>query len=114
MDDAVKQQIIDLQERLKAGELTADEYMIAVTRLTDPEKATEMEGELLISTLPDYSLQDDDNDVIDLDLGSEDPTKAAQTKTSAVVILLAVLAIFAVCMFSIITMWVMIRATKGL
>ena len=114
MDDATKQQILDLQERMRAGELTADEYMIAVTRLTDPEKATEMEGELLISQLPDYSFQDDDDDPIDDDdLGPEDPTNAAQTKNMAIIVPVMVLVIFAITTFMIDAIWATIRASMG-
>ena len=106
MNDDIKREILKLQERLKAGELTADEYMIAMTRLTDPEKATEMEGDLLLSQLPDYSFQDDDDE--------DDATTVTTSKNMAPVVILAVIVIFAIAIQLIVAVWAMILGSWGL
>lgn len=114
MNDEVKQQILNLQEQLKAGELTSEEYMIAMTRLTDPEKAAEMEADLLLKTLPDNSFEDDDDVIDDDDLAPRYPATTTQTKNMvAIIALVVVFIIFACSIFTIILAWVMVRASMG-
>ena len=109
MNDEINGQILALQERMRAGELTAEEYMIAVARLTDPEKAAEMEADLLLKTLPDYSFEDDD-DAVDLK-DTIEPTQS--TSMATIIILVIVIAIFAVASFTIALAWVLIRSSMG-
>ena len=128
MDAETKQMILALQEQLKKGEITADEYTIAVTRLTDPEKAAEMESDYLVSSLPDYSFQDDDviDDDDDLDEGApppvpgeltgiygtrkstESPEMTRAKRITLVTVLATVLVIFVISILTIVAIWAMI------
>ena len=130
MSEELNREILALQERMRAGELTAEEYMIAVTRLTDPARATEMEGELLIATLPDTAFEDDD--VTDEDDDDDSPlppvpdgltsvygTREVADKATkkanmaSVLVLVSVLAVIAVTSFVIALAWVLIRSSMG-
>lgn len=129
MDADTKQKILALQERMKKGEITPDEYTIAVTRLTDPGKAAEMEAEYLISSLPDYSFDDDgsvDDDIEDGPLPpvpgeltgvygtretGESPAYTKAKQTTIIVTLVTVLVIFAITIITIVVMWAILRSS---
>ena len=109
MSAETKEGILRLQDRLKAGEISAEEYMVAVARLTDPEKADGLETDYLLATLPDYSFQYDDDDT--------EPNEIAEvtrTTNKGPIALVSILIIFAVTILLTAALWVMIRAaTRG-
>ena len=129
MNDEVNEQILALQERMRAGEITAEAYMDAVNRLVDPTSVSEHEPN---SYVPEPFDEDDPLDIDDLTTADalppvpdgltaiygeresvESPELTKAKQTALIVTLVTVVVIFAVTIFSIIAIWAMIRSSLG-
>ena len=123
MDDATNQQILALQERLHAGELTPEAYIDAVNLLVDPSRISEYAPN---SYVPEPFDEDDDTDA-DTDgstsgalppvpdgltsvYGTREPAPSGSSTPSSVAVIVAVLVVFALSVFFIATVWVMLLA----